>query len=48
MLYLEYQLHKIWGEPYKWAPQGVKTRNFDQNDPENCYYAKIFLVWAIR
>ena len=33
MLYLQYQLHKIWGEPYKRAPQGVKNPNFDQKRP---------------
>ena len=33
MLYLEYQLHKIWGEPYKRAPQGVKTQILTENDP---------------
>ena len=24
MQYLQYQLHKSWGEPKKWAPEGVK------------------------
>ena len=33
MLYLQYKLHKSWGEPYKWAPQGIKNRNFDQKWP---------------
>ena len=30
MLYIQYQLHTSWGEPYKGAPQGVKYLNFDQ------------------
>ena len=34
MLYLEYQLHNSLGQPYKWAPQGVKTPIFTKNDPE--------------
>ena len=34
MLYLQYQLHKIWGEPYKRAALGVKPQIMTENDPE--------------
>ena len=40
MLYLHNQLHKSWGGPYKWAPQGVKTQILAKNEPEYWYYAK--------
>jgi len=30
MLYLQYQLHNSWGEPYKWTPWGDKYTNFDR------------------
>ncbi len=34
MLYLQYQLHNNLGQPYEWAPRGVKYSNFDQKLPQ--------------
>ena len=30
ILHLQDQLQNSWGEPYKWAPLGVKNPNFDR------------------
>ena len=35
MLYLQYELHNSWGQPYKCAPHGVKYPNFVPNMAPN-------------
>ena len=48
MLYLQYQLHKIWGDPINGCPRGSKTQILTEKDIEYWYCAKILLVLAIR
>jgi len=51
MLYIQYQLHNSWGDPYKWAARGENTQILAKIDTKYWYYyhyAKIISVWVIR